>query len=94
MDVRLGGEVGQVIELVHHLLIGLGERQCLVQGDCWYTEDSGKANLYISSTEFLIREHFNNLHNFLKIFTKQFNPNPFVQIVCQSRLSHLEKDNG
>jgi hypothetical protein len=79
LKVKLGGEAGHDDDLAHHLYVGLGEQQRVVQGDCWYTEDRDKANLYIFFNGVPIREHFNNIHNFLKIFTKQFYPNPFVQ---------------
>ena len=34
------GELGQVGQGVHHLRLGLGERQRVVQGDSWYTEET------------------------------------------------------
>jgi hypothetical protein len=48
MFVKLGGEVGQVDELLRHLSVGLGERHLVVRGVLVHKEGKGKANLYIS----------------------------------------------
>ena len=56
------GEVGQVVELVHHLRLGLGERQRVVHGDSWYTRRTVvKRPLYFFN-RVPIREHFNNIY--------------------------------
>ena len=82
------GELGQVGQVVHHLRLGLGERQRVVQGDSWYTKKTEISDLYISSNGVPIRQHFNNIYNFSsKIFTKQFNPNPLSKSLCKSRHS-------
>ena len=49
LSVLQSGELGQVVELVHHLRLGLGERQRVVRGELVHKEDSSKDNLYISS---------------------------------------------
>jgi hypothetical protein len=48
MFVKLGGEVGQVDELLRHLSIELWERQHVVRGLLVHKKSKAKANLYIS----------------------------------------------
>jgi hypothetical protein len=49
LTVLQSGELGQVVELVHHLRLGLGGLQRLVHGEkLVHKKHSGKADLYIS----------------------------------------------